>query len=203
MNLVTRLRTVFDEVSLDGYRWFLGDLPDFPQPESPGCWRLLTQNEAEGWVRDHPSRRADQRRVHEVALENRHLLFVASHEGTDVGRLWVGRGWLYVDRPDYVMVRLHPDIAYSYDLFVDKAYRRRGFASDGFPFRLQTVRQHGLRRYAVGVVAANRGGRRRLMNLGFPWWDALRFRVGGRAVWLKGRPWERIADRVLTERTPP
>lgn len=200
MNLLTRLRAVLDEFSLDSYHWFLGDLPEFPEAQPPGCWRLLTPEERASWVRDHPLQRADQRRVKEVALENDHLLFVASLEGTQVGHVWAGRNWMYVDRPDCVRVHLAPETVYFYDMFVQKPYRRRGVAQDGFGFRLQTARQNGLRRYAAGMNSGNRVGRRNAMSMDWQSWDALRLRVGRRAFWIKGRPWERIGDQVLTER---
>jgi len=135
-----------------------------------------------------------------VALENDHLLFAAFSEGALVGHVWVGRGWTYVDRPDYLMVRLSPETAYSYDLFIGKTHRRRGLAYDGFLSRLRTVRQHGLRRYATGILGGNRVGNRNMMGLGMPWWDSTRIAVAKHAVWLKGKPWHRLGDRVLRER---
>ena len=197
MNPLTRLRAAF---ALDSFYWFLGDIPELPAPPDPSCWRLLSQGEAEAWVRDHRTERADQRRSQDVALENKHLLFVASLEGRDVGHVWGARGWMYAERPDCVRVHLSPETTYFYDMFVDKPYRRRGVASDGFRVRLQTVRHHGLRRDAAGVISGNRVGRRNVQSLGLPSWEALRFRVGRRAFWIKGRPWERIADQVVTER---
>jgi GNAT superfamily N-acetyltransferase len=197
VNPLTRLRAAF---ALDSFHWFLGDLPELPGPGDPGCWRLLSQAEAESWVRAHPTERDDQRRSLEVALENEHLLFVASHEGKDVGHVWAARGWMYVERPDCVRVHLAPGTTYFYDMFIDKPYRRRGLAAQGFHFRLHTLRQNGLRRYAAGMNSGNRVGRRNATSMGWPSWQALRFRVGRRAFWIKGRPWERIADRVVTER---
>jgi GNAT superfamily N-acetyltransferase len=189
-----------DAVALDRFRWFFGALPELPESLSPGCWRLLTPVERDAWVGAQLQARPDQRHMYEVALENDHLLFAAFLEGALVGRRWVGRGWTYVDRPDCVMVRLAPETAYAYDLFIEKAHRRKGIAYDGFLFRMRTLREMGFRRFATGVIGGNRVGSKHVMELGFPWWDSTRITVAGRPLWLKGKPWHRIGDRVLQER---
>ncbi len=127
MNPLTRLRAAF---ALDSFCWFLGDLPEFPEPEDPGCWRLLSHGEAESWVRDHGTERADQRRSQEVALEHKHLLFVASLEGRDVGHVWAARGWMYAERPDCVRVHLAPG-----DHLLLRHVRRQAVSSAGCRLR--------------------------------------------------------------------
>ena len=189
-----------DAVALDRFRWYLGDMPDIPDGHPAGCWRLLTSPERDAWVAAQQPLRPDLRRMYEVAVENDHLLFGAFLDGVMVGRRWMGRGWFYVDRPDCVRVRLPPDTVYAYDLYVEKAHRRKGLAYDGFLARMRSLKLMGFKRFTTGVIGGNRVGDRHVMALGFSWWDSTRITVAGRPLWLKGKPWHRIGERVVAER---
>jgi len=175
------------------FRFFSGEIPDVGAHAAEERWRLVGPDEAEAWVLENPRTSESNPRVHEVALENQHLLFLAEHEGRVVGHRWVARGWMYVvSGSDQFMLRFPADMGFFYDLFVHKDYRRRGIGggSSHRPFKI--LPRLGLTRCATSMVERNRTGRRCWMALGIPWWDTARLVIGSRTLWFPRKPWARL-----------
>ena len=181
------------------YRWFMGAIPEPLGPQDGQGWRLLSPGETEAWVKGHRERDPSHQKMYDVALENKHFLFAAFDGDTVVGRLWLGRDWTYFPSPQFLMVRFPSDMAYSYDHFVAREYRRRGIGGAGYLYRLQTARGLGFRRISAAMLKTNRVGQRNWMGLRIPCWDALQVVIAGRAYYVEGRPWRRLGATVVAE----
>jgi len=182
-------------------RWFAGPLPQQP-PAEDRIWRVLSQEEAEAWVRQQTSR-ATGREKYRVALENRHGFLVAEIDGQVVARRWVGTGWVYIGDPVWSLVRFPPGMGYFYGLYVDPAYRRRGISKGGVAAGLAYARAEGLTSCAVWMHRSNNPSLHNWSDLGVPCFDTTRIVVSHRGVWFPRSPWPRLGVTQVRWHLPP